>query len=80
MVHPGSSKGYTIMMVCGVNDSIDFKGKTDQSVIGNKTVVTEKDLHNGKYEKSYRWFFKFNSLFDGMLSKAKIIELRPSNQ
>lgn len=80
MIHPGSSKGYTIMMVCGVTDNIEFKGRTDQNSIGSKVVVTEKDLHVGKYEKSYRWFFKFNSLFDGLLSKVRIIELRPNYQ
>lgn len=70
------------MMVSDFMDvTIPNNIKNDNKVsipIGEMAVLKEHHLRvDGKVPLHYRWFFKFGELFDGLIEKVRILELRP---
>ena len=46
--------------------------------IGEMSVLKEHQLKvDGRIPPHYRWFFKFGELFDGLVDRTRILELRP---
>jgi hypothetical protein len=75
-------KACTIMMVSDYTDTTNKENmKSDNRVsipIGEMCILKEHQLKvDGRIPVHYRWFFKFGELFDGLVDKTRIIELRP---
>jgi hypothetical protein len=70
------------MMVSDYTDTTNKENmKSDNRVsipIGEMCILKEHQLKvDGRIPVHYRWFFKFGELFDGLVDKTRIIELRP---
>ena len=46
--------------------------------LGEMAILKESQLrYEGRILAQYRWFFKFGELFDGLIDRSRILELRP---